>query len=112
MEKRKVQRQNRYVEVKTNSNGWTVVEYVGPWDNSRVLIRMPDGQIIKRKRKNIRGVTKLVPQSSTLKSKYWKQFKTKKKRKRVLKRGGQKKFKRLSNKWRDPKVPKMPRKGL
>lgn len=103
---------NRYVEVKTNRKGWTEVEYIGSWNNGKVRLRLPDGQIIIRKRNNIRSVTHLVRSPNPLTNSYWKQFKTKKKRRKVLKRGGQKKFKRLSNKWKDPKIPKMPRKEI
>lgn len=113
MEKRKeAVPQNRYVEVKTNKNGWMEVEYIGPWNNGKIKIKLPDGQIIIRKNKNVRSVVHLVRSKNPLTNSYWKQFKTKKKRRKVLKRGGTKKFKKLSNKWKDPKIPKMPRKEL
>lgn len=111
--KKEKEHQNRYVEVKTNKKGWVKVEFLQLWPNGKILIRLPDGQVIIRKNKHVRSVTSIVVgRKTSLKSSYWKQFKTKKKRRKVLKKGKKKVFKKLSDKWKDPKVPKMPRKEI
>ena len=76
----------RYIEIKTNRNGWTKVKLLEN-RGGVLIIKMPDGQIIGRKSANVRSVIKRVEgkKSSGTHDSFTRKFKTKKKRNKLKK---------------------------
>lgn len=82
------------IQIRTNTRGWTTVEYVGT-KSGKIIVRLSDGQLVRRHLNQVRyGVPKRVPHENPLKRKSNKKYKTKKKRKKLRKppRRSKKKF--------------------
>ena len=85
MKKYYKKKKKKFIEIKTNTKGWTKVELVGFTNNNRIIIKFKNGTVVVRKSKNVRWcvVRKIGTESP---NKRWaKKFKSKKARKKVRK---------------------------
>jgi hypothetical protein len=51
---KKKKKYKRLIQIKTNTSGWKTVELIKFLRGNRMLIRLPTGEIIRRKNKNVR----------------------------------------------------------
>lgn len=78
----KRRRRKRFVEIKTNTRGWTKVELLGFTKNNKIIIKFKNGTVAVRKIKNTRWcVTRKIGNEEPNK-KWSKKFKSKKARKK------------------------------
>jgi len=82
MKRKRYRKRKRFIEIKTNTRGWTKVELLGFTKNNKMIIRFKNGTEAVRKIKNIRWcVTRKIGNEEP--NKRWaKQFKSKKIRKK------------------------------
>ena len=100
--KRKHGKYKLFIEIRTSKNQWKRVELIKN-KGSIIIIKLPSGEIVGRKNKQVRPVTRRISSKASYEqNSYTKKFRTKKKRKQRMKKVGNK-HPNISNKWKDPK---------
>jgi hypothetical protein len=72
------QNYKKLVQIRTNSHGWTTVEFIG-FKNGKIVVKMSDGQIIHRHLNQVKyGVAQRIRRKNPLKKKSDKKYKNSK----------------------------------